>query len=348
MPAQAILLARVGALAPFISFLDAIGAPCERLLETERLAPDLMEDPNALFPLRQGLRFIDAAARSQGINDLGVIVGRRSSIAGMPPLSALLSRQLTLAKAITLLAQNMRYFNSGQLLSLECRDEWAFFRQCLPSTPHRHAGVFSLILMIDVVRLAAGPRWQPSCVYLPRSESARMRAYEAALEVPCHVGVDCWTVTFDKALLDSSLRFCPDTGVSLDLALARLRTSAPADEFQASLCQVIASMLPLGNPSLRMIADAGGMSGRTLQRRLNESGCTYSELVDNARFELAKRMLREPGVKIVDIAFHLGYSDAANFTRAYRRWTGSPPKAARCAQASSLPPALTPLRRSAA
>lgn len=326
MSGQAIVLARVGALAPFISFLDAIGAPCERLLETERLAPDLMDDPNALFPLRQGLRFIDAAARSQGINDLGLIVGRRSSIVGMPPLSALLSPRLTLAEAIALLARNIRYFNSGQLLSLECRDERAFFRQCLPSTPHRHAGVFSLILMIDVVRLAAGPRWQPCCIYLPRSESARMRPYEAALDVPCHVGVDCWTVAFDKALLDSPLRFCPDSGVSIDRALAGLQTSAPAHEFQASLCQVIASMLPLGNPTLRMLADVGGMSGRTLQRRLSEAGCTYSDLVETARLELAERLLRKKNVKIVDIAFQLGYADAANFTRAYRRWTGSTPQ----------------------
>ena len=80
MSEQAIVLARVGAMAPFVTFLDEIGAPCERLLETERLSPDLLTDPGALFPLRQGLRFIDAAARSQGIEDLGLIVGRRTGI----------------------------------------------------------------------------------------------------------------------------------------------------------------------------------------------------------------------------------------------------------------------------
>lgn len=333
MSAQAIVLARACALAPFITFLGELGAPCERLLETERLAPDLTDDTGALFPLRQGLRFIDAAARSQGIDDLGLIVGRRTGIADLPPLHGLLSPRLTLAEAIALLAQNIRYFNSGQLLSLECRGDRAFFRQCLPLTPHRHAEAFSLILMIDLVRLAAGPHWRPYAVYLPRSESGRVRVYEAALDVPCHVGVDCWTVAFDNALLESPLYFCPDSGVGTDLALAGLRQSAPADEFQASLRQVIASMLPLGNPTLRSVADVGGMSGRTLQRRLNEAGCTYSDLVETARLGLAERLLRKKDVKIVDIAFHLGYADAANFTRAYRRWTGSTPQRFRRAQA---------------
>lgn len=326
MSAQAIVLARAGALAPFITFLATIGAPCERLLETEHLAPDLMGNPRALFPLRQGLRFIDGAARSQGVDDLGLIVGRRSCILKMPPLSALLSPQLTLGQAITLLAQNIRYFNSGQILSLECRGERTFFRQCLPVAPNRHAEMFSLILMIDLVRLAAGPRWQPRAVYLPRSESGRVLTFEAALDVPCHVGTDCWTLAFDKELLDSPLRFCPDSRVSMDLALAELRNAAPEDTFRASLCQVIASMLPLGNPSLDVVAEVGEMSGRSLQRRLNEMGCTYSDLVETARLELAKRLLREPDVKIVDIAYDLGYTDAANFTRAFRRWTGISPR----------------------
>lgn len=337
MSEQAIVLARACALAPFLAFLDAIGAPYERLLETEHLSPDLADDLGALFPLRQGLQFIDAAARSQGIDDLGLIVGRRTGIVGMPPLNDLLSPRTTLAEAIALLAQNIRYFNSGQLLSLECRGDRAFFRQCLPLTPNRHAEMFSLILMIDVVRLAAGPRWQPCAVYLPRSESGRVRAYEAALDVPCHVSVNCWTVAFDIALLDCPLHYCPDSRVSIDLALAKLQDSAPEDEFQASLCQVIATLLPSGNPSLRVVAEVAGISGRTLQRRLNEAGCTYSDLVDQARLELAKRLLRKPDVKIIDVAFHLGYSDAANFSRAFRRWTGSPPQTFCRAQACRGP-----------
>ena len=88
MSVQAVVLARSGALAPFITFLGEIGAPCERLLEAEHLAPDLLDDPSALFPLRQGLRFIDAAAYGQGIDDLGTIVGQRSRIINMPPLTA--------------------------------------------------------------------------------------------------------------------------------------------------------------------------------------------------------------------------------------------------------------------
>ncbi len=181
MPAEAITLARAGALAPFVDFLEELGAPCGRLLEGARLSPDLLADPSALFPLRQGMYFVDAAAHSQGIDDLGLIVGRRTGITGLLPLGGLLSPQCTLGEAIALLIQGVRYFNPGERLSLECRGDRAFFSHCIPAMPHRHADLFSLMVMIEVVRLATGPRWQPIAVYLPQGESSRSRAYEVAL-----------------------------------------------------------------------------------------------------------------------------------------------------------------------
>ena len=65
---------------------------------------------------------------------------------------------------------------------------------------------------------------------------------------------------------------------------------------------------------------------RTLQRRLAEAGESYHHLVDAVRFDTGSRLLQNGNVKLVDIAFELDYSDAANFTRAFKRWAGIPPR----------------------
>lgn len=329
MPGQAITLARAGVLAPFVDFLDEVGAPYGRFLESARLSPELLADPSALFPLRQGMRFIDAAAHSQGIDDIGLVVGGRTGIIGLLPLGGLISPQQTLDQAIAVLIRGVAYVNHGARLSLKCRGDHAFFRHSIPTMPHRQAHLFGLMVMIDLVRLAAGPRWQPTAVYLPQDEHGRSHAYEALLNAPCHHGADCWTLVFDKNLLEQPLSFARSASRSSDEVMAELQSTAPAGDFEGSLCQLIASMLPLGGPSLRAVAESGGLSPRTLQRRLRECGRTYSDLVEDARFDAAKRLLRRKDLKIVDIAFELGYSDAANFTRAFRRWSGSPPRAAR-------------------
>jgi AraC-like DNA-binding protein len=83
--------------------------------------------------------------------------------------------------------------------------------------------------------------------------------------------------------------------------------------------------LPEGFRSLEDIAQQIGVSPRTLKRRLADGGTSYSELLDEQRQERALLLLRDESLSREQIAERLGYSDAANFTRAFRRWTGKTP-----------------------
>jgi AraC-like DNA-binding protein len=71
------------------------------------------------------------------------------------------------------------------------------------------------------------------------------------------------------------------------------------------------------------------MSMRTLKRRLAERDTSFSALLDEARREKATLLLRAGELTVDEIGQRLGYSDAANFGRAFRRWTGTSPKAFR-------------------
>lgn len=77
------------------------------------------------------------------------------------------------------------------------------------------------------------------------------------------------------------------------------------------------------------VAKRLSMSPRTLKRRLAEQGTTFSELIDDARRQRALVLLEDRRLTVEQIAAELGYSDAANFTRAFRRWTGKSPGEAR-------------------
>jgi AraC-like DNA-binding protein len=68
------------------------------------------------------------------------------------------------------------------------------------------------------------------------------------------------------------------------------------------------------------------MSVRTLQRRLAEAGVSHQMLVAQARLATAAAVLERTDAKVLDLALDLGYSDHANFTRAFRRWTGYAPR----------------------
>ncbi|MDB5496057.1 MAG: hypothetical protein JWP28_88 [Phenylobacterium sp.] len=85
------------------------------------------------------------------------------------------------------------------------------------------------------------------------------------------------------------------------------------------------------NLSLRDVARELGMSVRTLRRRLAEQGASYRQLTDELRRDLAINYLRETAMTVEDIAYALGFSDAANFRQAFRRWTSATPQQYRTA-----------------
>lgn len=66
---------------------------------------------------------------------------------------------------------------------------------------------------------------------------------------------------------------------------------------------------------------------RTLQRRLDELGVAFVDVLGEVRTELAQAYLREPGVSLAEIAWLLGFSDQSAFTRAFKRWMGVTPGA---------------------
>ena len=83
--------------------------------------------------------------------------------------------------------------------------------------------------------------------------------------------------------------------------------------------------LTSGLPTAHQVASALGLSQRSLQRKLNELGLTYQNVLDETRHELARRYLDDPGKSVTEITFLLGFSEQSAFTRAFRRWSGMAP-----------------------
>ena len=90
--------------------------------------------------------------------------------------------------------------------------------------------------------------------------------------------------------------------------------------------RLIRHLLPTGHSTIERAANRLRIPIRTLQRQLHTAGYTYSQLVEEVRLEQASRLLTKSDARMVDIAALLGFRDPSNFSRAFQRWTGLPPK----------------------
>lgn len=92
-----------------------------------------------------------------------------------------------------------------------------------------------------------------------------------------------------------------------------------------------------GFPSLSVTARLLHMTPRTLHRRLVDEGTSYRELLESVRHTLAIQHVRSGRFSMEEIAYRLGYSDLANFRRAFKRWEGVSPSTFRARQQAQQP-----------
>jgi AraC-like DNA-binding protein len=76
---------------------------------------------------------------------------------------------------------------------------------------------------------------------------------------------------------------------------------------------------------LRQVARLLGISDRTLTRRLGGQETSFQTLAEESLKNRAVVLLQDEELSVAEVAYTLGYQDAANFGRAFRRWFGESP-----------------------
>ena len=119
-----------------------------------------------------------------------------------------------------------------------------------------------------------------------------------------------------------------DDGIASFLSGLLQSLTAPAPKarcFRKEVEQAIEPMLGGGEVSIDRVASTLGMSRQTLYRRLKAEGVTFEEILDAKRRSLAIRYLGLQRLSVKAVAYKLGFSEPAAFSRAFKRWTGVSP-----------------------
>jgi AraC-like DNA-binding protein len=131
---------------------------------------------------------------------------------------------------------------------------------------------------------------------------------------------------FDAAWLDGTPNLGNEISYATVLGLCdglmeefRLRIGLIGKVRQALIVNLMRAM------SFDDVAKSLNMSARTLRRKLREENTSFRKLVDELRMDMAIKYLRDTSLTVEDIAEALGFSDAANFRHAFRRWTKAAP-----------------------
>lgn len=317
-------LTRASTIGPILEFLKCDGASIERVFRAAELPLRLTEKPDILIPLRDQFRLIECAARELGDDALPARLAVAAGITGLGAYGREFVAANSLGDAIN--RGNSIYtstLQSATCMTLTVRDEMAHwtYQVLEPIYVGRQKNeILAIGYMIQLLRRFAGPDWTPVRTQLPGSGLLGRAAVEALFRCEISHG-DVVSVTFPADLLEcrGPIQSRPE--------VPGLHSTLPSEDDLAGCVQeLIRLSLIDGAPQRSRIARRLDMSVRTLQRRLQESGTNFAELLRLSKERLAVDMLDTRGQSVLEIAYELGYSDPAHFTRAFTNWYGEAPR----------------------
>lgn len=191
----------------------------------------------------------------------------------------------------------------------------------------RHVNEFKVALVIEACQTWVGPALRPQEARFAFQRGDGSGA-ERRFGCPVHYGAEATGLvfTFDQ------LELVPH---SADPYLLGLLERVAADFLakrspwragtRSRVERLLLDALPKGAPPARQVAEAMGVSERTLARKLAGEGTSFGQVLDEIRRDMAMGYLGDPAFSLAQIAYLLGYADQSAFSNAFRRWTGQSP-----------------------
>lgn len=309
--------------------LRSAGVNVDEWLRLGSMTAAELQDPAGVLtypPFRRLVLNALAAAREPA---LGLFVGERlvASTHGIVGFAAVNSSTVRQALEVVERFASLRSSLIAISHDIGLLDARVLFTEALPlgdiQRPVLEAVVLSIKNVLDEITMGACqvyevafPFEEPEYAALARDifgcrvrygqSWAGFRASPDVLDVPLKLA--------DPAMFEEAASICQ-----------RELDRIAANESMAARVRRLLLEKQTGFPSLQVTARLFHMTPRTLHRRLVDEGTSYRELLESVRHTLAVEHVKSGRFDLDEIAYRLGYTDLANFRRAFKRWEAVPP-----------------------
>jgi AraC-like DNA-binding protein len=319
----------------------AEGASRGVLLERCGIDPDQLRDPDQRIPFASYVALMRAGQALSRDPALALHFGEAFDMAEMSIVGLLCSCSETASEAFAQLNRYERLVADVDGVAAGPRHvlERRAGRTWLVDT-RRNPNDFPELTESNFARMVCMSRRMPGdvrfieAVHVTHAAPAYRAEYSRIFQVPVTFDSDRNALLLtDGAWLDTRIPQAPSSRYVFDVLGERARNLLDNLERSTSTRGRIESLLiPIlhtGEVSVERIAGILGLSRQTLFRQLKAEGTTFRKTLDELRHKMALSYLGGNKVSVNQTAYLVGFSDPAAFSRAFKRWTGSSPRAMR-------------------
>jgi AraC-like DNA-binding protein len=316
---------------PIVEAVERAGVPREALFAGTDVDADCLTHVEHRFDISEFARLQTRALDLTRDEALGLHIAEHATEASFDLIAHLVAHSPTLRDGLSVGLQFQRIAIDDARLTL--RETGAIatldyqFARSTERSDRMHAE-FIMVGLLRMLRMLAGPSGVALSAGFEHPRPMHHREYTRIFGGVERFAQQTTRLEFDRALLDRPqtnqhpalyLVLRAEAERALERVTAGLRLSD-------QLRQYLLSRPPSRIPDLSTVARDLGISARSLRRRLAVEATSYRTLVRATLEVTAGRLLRDPSRSIQETAHALGFSDAAAFHRAFKRWTGMTPK----------------------
>jgi AraC-like DNA-binding protein len=320
-------------IAALVEVLAEQGITPKASLAGTSLTPEMLSDPETLTSVRQYITACHNALQLSKTPETPFRTGSRIPLSAYGMYGFALVCSPTIREYFQMAIKYHRL--ATPLLSMSWREEgdtaaWVFPMNAAVTHPD---SLLRFLIEQQLTQLAThlkavveSDAYQPMRATLSYSAPGHTHLYERYLGCPVKFSQPVSELVYPKAILSAKPRMAHGLTSKIlqdtcDRILGEVKTSTGV---AGEVYQIIAST-PGHSPSMDGVAKEICTTVRTLNRKLSAEGTSFTQILDDVRCNLASEYLRTTKLSIDDISELVGFSDAANFRHAFRRWTGSTP-----------------------
>jgi AraC-like DNA-binding protein len=326
-------LVRAASLTNYFVVAKHVGLNPQPLLAKYKLTRKLLADPEQRIPVAAVVGLLEESAHQSNCDTFGLRMAELRKLTDIGAISLLLTHQPTLRDVVKTITRYQHLINETLLIDMESEGNTVMLRAEIVadmSTSAHQATDLAIGVLFRVCWALLGARWHPLSVNFthdaPTDTNVHQRIFRCALAFNADFnGIVCPASTLDIAN--------PDADPAMARYAARLVALLPDDALtipptiERDVRKAIYVGLPMGRATIEQVSQALGMDVRTLQRRLEECGRIFSDVVNEVQRDLVFRYMENPRYSITRVGELLGYSVLSSFTRWFSSQYGVAPLA---------------------
>ena len=312
-----------------VEVLGTYGCDPREVFARAGLTIDDLYRPGARYPLSATIRLWQEVALATGDPCVGLYVARRFKPQSLHALGLSWMASRTLDDGFKRMVRYARIANSSlEIERIDNGDQIGIASQIAGGSierPPENADA-NLGVILVLCRYITSGHFAPEQVTLRHGANGHTERYVEFFQAPVFFSQAQDAIYFDAQAVREPLpsgneELAKEVDRIADRYLATLAPNLVRDKVR----EILLTLMPSGHADQRAVARAMNRSVSALQRQLRAEGASFRQVLDETREQMAMRLVREREYSLGQIAYLLGFSEQANFSRAFKRWTGTAP-----------------------